>query len=132
MVRTIEYVKNLKFVNSEKTAIDVIVKFKEFDDELPFTATSYDPMPYGVELYNRILSGEFGEIQQFDDSNRIEELSIKIRLQRNELLSSTDWSQVADISQIVRDKYIQYRQALRDVPQQEGFPENIVWPVLEN
>lgn len=21
-----------------------------------------------------------------------------------------------------------YRQALRDVPQQEGFPENIVWP----
>ena len=48
---------------------------------------------------------------------------------RNNLLSQTDWSQAADVPQAIKDKFAPYRQALRDVPQQPGFPENIVWPV---
>ena len=29
---------------------------------MPFGATSYDPMPHGVDLYNRAKAGEFGEV----------------------------------------------------------------------
>jgi Phage tail assembly chaperone protein len=51
------------------------------------------------------------------------------RAQRDRFLAATDWTQAADIPQATRDKYVAYRQALRDVPQQPGFPDNIQWPV---
>lgn len=51
-----------------------------------------------------------------------------VRLDRNRLLAETDWSQAADTPQAIKDKYVSYRQALRDIPQQPGFPGNITWP----
>lgn len=53
----------------------------------------------------------------------------RARLDRNRLLTETDWSQTVDTPQPIKDKYAAYRQALRDVPQQPGFPNNIQWPV---
>lgn len=52
----------------------------------------------------------------------------EVRAERNRLLAETDWTQVADVPQASRDKWVAYRQALRDVPAQPGFPENITWP----
>lgn len=51
------------------------------------------------------------------------------RSERDALLSSTDWTQAKDISDAISAKWAAYRQALRDVPQQPGFPDNIQWPV---
>ena len=48
------------------------------------------------------------------------------RMVRNNLLAETDWWGVAD--RTMTQAEIDYRQALRDVPQQAGFPENITWP----
>lgn len=48
---------------------------------------------------------------------------------RDMLLKNSDWTQAKDIPDAVSSKYATYRQALRDVPQQSGFPQNIVWPV---
>lgn len=56
------------------------------------------------------------------------ELAQIARATRNELIAQTDWTQVADVPQATKDKYAAYRQALRDVPQQSGFPQNINWP----
>jgi len=50
------------------------------------------------------------------------------RQKRDFLLNQTDWTQSADVPQPIKDKWALYRQALRDVPQQAGFPENIIWP----
>jgi len=47
---------------------------------------------------------------------------------RDQLLAQTDWTQAADVPQATKDKWASYRQALRDVPQQPGFPDNIQWP----
>lgn len=55
-------------------------------------------------------------------------LAANMRIERNTLLAATDWTQATDIPQATKDKWAPYRQALRDVPQQEGFPDNIVWP----
>jgi hypothetical protein len=61
-----------------------------------------------------------------------EELAIKAaaeaRTFRDQLLAQTDWTQAADVPQATKDKWAPYRQALRDVPQQAGFPDNIQWP----
>ena len=55
-------------------------------------------------------------------------VAAEIRTQRNVLLSQTDWSQGKDIPDAISSKYTAYRQALRDLPAQAGFPDNIVWP----
>ena len=52
-----------------------------------------------------------------------------IREERNAKLAATDWTQASDVPQSVKDSYAPYRQALRDVPTQSGFPNQVVWPV---
>lgn len=52
------------------------------------------------------------------------------RAYRNQLLSATDHMVVADNPNASNQAVLAYRQALRDVPQQPGFPENVVWPEL--
>jgi hypothetical protein len=52
----------------------------------------------------------------------------KVREERNEKLAATDWTQAADVPQAVKDNYASYRQALRNVPSQDGFPWTIEWP----
>lgn len=54
----------------------------------------------------------------------------ELRAMRNVLLAQTDWTQAVDVPQAIKDKWAPYRQALRDVPQQAGFPENIIWPEM--
>jgi hypothetical protein len=51
-----------------------------------------------------------------------------IRAHRNALLSACDWTQVAD-APVDQAAWAVYRQALRDIPDQPGFPANVVWPV---
>ena len=54
-------------------------------------------------------------------------LAEQIRSKRNALLAATDWTQVPD-APVDQAAWATYRQALRDIPQQDGFPTNIVWP----
>jgi hypothetical protein len=50
-----------------------------------------------------------------------------IRTQRDSKLSSTDWTQVAD-APVDKAAWATYRQALRDIPTQTGFPWEVTWP----
>lgn len=50
-----------------------------------------------------------------------------IRRSRNQMLSETDWTQLED-SPVDKAAWATYRQALRDVPTQEGFPWTVQWP----
>ena len=51
-----------------------------------------------------------------------------VRQSRDEKLKATDWSQGKDIADSVSAKYTTYRQELRDVPAQAGFPWTVQWP----
>ena len=51
-----------------------------------------------------------------------------VRSQRTQLLKDSDWTQVAD-APVDKTAWAAYRQALRDVPTQAGFPWDIQWPV---
>ena len=54
--------------------------------------------------------------------------AVEVRAERNTKLAATDWTQATDVPQVLKDRYAPYRQLLRDVPQQAGFPETIQWP----
>jgi hypothetical protein len=49
-----------------------------------------------------------------------------IRSKRSTLLSKTDWTANSDVTMTA--EMTTYRQALRDVPAQSGFPDAITWP----
>ena len=51
-----------------------------------------------------------------------------VRNDRTNRLSESDWTQLAD-APVDKTAWATYRQALRDVTTQEGFPWSVSWPV---
>jgi hypothetical protein len=51
----------------------------------------------------------------------------EVRQQRNELLSACDWTQLPD-APVPAAPWAAYRQELRDVTAQAGFPWDVIWP----
>lgn len=84
----------------------------------------------GVIVTPNTEAWEAWKAEQPDPSILVAE---EVRQQRNTLLSETDWTQLNDapLTDEEKEKYRTYRQALRDIPQQESFPENITWPTIE-
>ena len=52
---------------------------------------------------------------------------VEVRQQRNQLLSNCDWTQLPD-APVPAAPWATYRQELRDVTAQPGFPWEVVWP----
>jgi hypothetical protein len=50
-----------------------------------------------------------------------------IRQQRDDKLAKCDWTQVAD-APVDKSAWATYRQALRDLPKETGFPWTMTWP----
>ena len=60
-------------------------------------------------------------------ARRDAEQAANVRNSRTEKLKDSDWTQIAD-STADKAVWATYRQALRDVPTQAGFPWTITWP----
>ena len=60
-----------------------------------------------------------------NEANTIEDAKKSIRSQRNTLLSQTDWALSSDspLTDGQKAEAVTYRQALRDLPTQDGFPD---------
>ncbi len=56
------------------------------------------------------------------------EQAYSVRAERNYKLAACDWTQLAD-SSADKGSWAAYRQALRDVTAQSGFPWDVTWPV---
>lgn len=79
-----------------------------------------------------------GQIEQYAEAAPVpsvpepteEQQEMQVRAQRNSLLDLCDWTQLPDapLTEEQKQEWAEYRQALRDVPEQTGFPENVVWP----
>jgi hypothetical protein len=61
-------------------------------------------------------------------AERTEAKATEVREQRNQLLSACDWTQGKDIPDSTSDLWAPYRQDLRDIPEQPGFPWDVTWP----
>ena len=55
---------------------------------------------------------------------------LKVRGQRDRLLDLSDRYMISDfpITEEQRTQWQAYRQALRDIPEQPGFPDSVIWP----
>ena len=78
------------------------------------------------------LSWSIEKIPEKTEAEKREEAEKSVRAKRDSLISETDYLLTSDypISAEDLEAVKVYRQALRDVPQQEGFPFDVVWPEL--
>ena len=53
-------------------------------------------------------------------------LAANLRNERDRLLSETDWMALSDVT--MSTEMQSYRQALRDITDQAGFPYSVTWP----
>lgn len=56
-------------------------------------------------------------------------IAAEVRGKRARLLYDSDWTQLAD-APVNQAAWATYRQALRDITQQPGFPTDVTWPEL--
>jgi len=115
-----------------------------------FTANAVEPLGYGiydfsgapdVGRYEKAVEvvpvrNEYGIWRQtyailpMDNVEKQEvdaQQAASVRAERNRRLTACDWTQLADapVDNLV---WAVYRQNLRDVPNQPGFPVTIIWP----
>lgn len=87
-------------------------------DFLPNLVSAED----GGAIGDRYENGQFYK-PELDESKA----ALEIREQRNIKLNVSDWTQVAD-APVDQAAWAAYRQALRDIPSQQGFPWEVQWP----
>jgi hypothetical protein len=68
----------------------------------------------------------------WEDIRSDDEKIFAIKILRLKLLEQSDWTDTTSAKNRLGDdvylKWQQYRQALRDIPTQSGYPSNVVWP----
>jgi hypothetical protein len=106
---------------------------------LPFTSRAEDPADHGKAIHADFVAGRRSkramtpQEAQARATMKRDLVSGQVRAERERLLTATDWQMLPDItpplSPTKKAELTTYRAALRNVPQQAGFPETIVWPV---
>lgn len=118
--------RNARYIDSAR--IDCEIEHPHYG-WIPYTL---DPSDTDMTVNNDSLlaaMSENGDVAAYVPPTQEEldaTLARKARRERDILLAQSDWmaSQDRTMSQAEKD----YRQALRDIPQQTGFPTNVVWP----
>jgi hypothetical protein len=62
---TVKYAKNLQWENAEHTAFSCIVKYEEFDVELPAGINPTDQYAHSQEIWAKGNAGEYGAIAEY-------------------------------------------------------------------
>jgi len=95
----------------------------------PYTVQDQPTVDYMTQTLTPTALAEVGGAwtQGWDVSNlSVEDAGRNIRSQRDNQLQQTDWMAMSDNT--MTPEWSSYRQALRDVTAQEGFPFSVDWP----
>ena len=106
-----------------------------FGGDIVFEGPQAQPTRYqigfrdGIELVNGKWFNKYSVADLDADAIAAKdaEQSKAIRTQRNQLLAESDWTQLAD-APVDKTVWSVYRQSLRDISSQKGFPWDVVWP----
>ncbi|MBA1231152.1 tail fiber assembly protein [Pseudomonas viridiflava] len=135
------------------TSIVLLVLFEEFKDlygEVPFAASPKDTESYGVDLFNRAVAGEFGDVLEPDEQTtqalvtlRRDDLSAIATARINELATELDMLQDAialkratetqlnalPAVQAELNAFRLYRVELAQLETLAGYPDKFEWPI---
>lgn len=115
---------------------ELLASFNVFS-VVPTERPIYDPITHDLREVEPVLidkvwtqSWEVVAADPAEVEQRVNSLAIAIRYDRDQKLSESDWIVAKSYEQQtqVPDAWVAYRQALRDITAQPGFPSSIVWP----
>jgi len=122
-----DFFKNFNPENWEAEAITGLI-----EDHAQFVVAHWDYQETATET-SPLSVGDIGTSSAtawtpppppgFDDPTQEE----MVRQERNYLLRETDWMMFSDTDS-PSQAWLDYRQALRDIPEQSGFPTSVTWP----
>ncbi len=115
------------YANAGGSAISCLVTLTQFAQPVPFLGMASDPEPLGLVIFAELVAGKYGPVRDFQPPPH-DVLADTVRSARNALLSACDWTQMTDVPAATRAVWQPYRQALRDITRQTGFPVDIHWP----
>ena len=107
-------------INSNNFELIENVEPLEFD-------TAFGDLKYDEKGFSVLDQSSYDLAKLNYENSLIVSQSDSVRITRNQLLKDSDWTQIADVP-VNKDAWAIYRQELRDITNQEGFPFNIVWP----
>ena len=87
---------------------------------------SFDPLTENIAEAPMTIVDGVVQINYIKKAFSEEEQAFNVRSQRNSNLRGSDWMALNDVT--MPEKWKTYRQALRDIPEQSGFPSNVAWP----
>jgi hypothetical protein len=72
----------------------------------------------------------FSWVDSRDQTQKYNDAKSGVIIQRNALLYESDWTQIPNnpLTPEKQEEWAVYRQQLRDVTSQSGYPFNVVWP----
>lgn len=62
---TVEYVKDMKWCDTDHTFFECVVKYAEFNEEHPSGINATDPYAHIQEIWARANAGEYGPIAEY-------------------------------------------------------------------
>jgi len=109
--------------------------FNEFGATVILEGAQAQPTRYQVAFRDGVeqIDGQWFtkySVAEIDDEAKTAkdaEQAKSVRQQRDEKLKDTDWTQVAD-APVDKEAWATYRQALRDLTKESGFPWDMTWP----
>jgi len=93
---------------------------------MSITRPMYNATPNGNVEFTEAEYAEYEANLTAVESQYQDHLAKVARAARDEKLKATDWRASSDLT--MSTEWANYRQALRDVPSQAGFPNTITWP----
>lgn len=105
----------------------VIEEISPYDSRLQYVEYGSAPVHESGQwiLKTFVLDKSQAQLEQEEEN-----AWVQIRDERNRRIGMCDWTQIADVSLTGDQKvaWTTYRQALRDLPQTQTNPFNIIWP----
>ena len=107
----------------------------------PVTRTErpeYDSVSQNLtEATPALIAGVWTQMWTISDATpeeieqRTADLASSVRAQRGDMLAASDWIVIKSYErgETIPAEWEVYRQALRDIPKQQGFPHEVIWPV---
>lgn len=128
-IKEVKDIKNARYVTKDGTLVDVEVLTDEHG-WIPFTCNMVVDQLSEIEreVKDLLESGEY-DIAPYEAD--LEKEAVLVRAERNKRLSEADkLIFIAEDNGEDTTSLRAYRQALRDIPQQDGFPLDVEWPEI--
>lgn len=128
-------IHSMTFCNEDRSAFNALVRVPHCNGFINITCSKFSKEAEYRQFYQEAIQGLHGEIKPYVKEDILTEYDLKckeVRDQRDALLLKSDSLIIRAIEQNKQpsQEAISYRQRLRDVPLQSGFPYEIFWPTL--